>query len=58
MAVGTVRRLSVICFRTVFRFVRFTLSFALEFVFFLTLFGELFLAFFVGIIRSCHRVLS
>ena len=33
-------------------------GFALEFFFFFTFFRKLFLAFFVGIIGSCHSVLS
>ena len=38
--------------------IRLAFRFALEFFFFFTFFRKLFLAFFVGIIRSCHSVLS
>lgn len=40
--------------RFIVRLVRFAFSLALEFFFFFALFGELFLAFFVGIIGSGH----
>lgn len=44
--------------RIVIRQVRFAFGFAFEFFLFLLLFGQLFLALFVGVIGSCHGVLS
>ena len=49
---------SVITRALIIGLIRLAFCLAFEFVFFFTLFGELFLTFFVGIIGSCHSVLS
>ena len=38
--------------------VRFAFTFAFEFVFFFSFFSQLLLAFFIGVIGSCHSMLS
>lgn len=38
--------------------VRFAFTLALEFVFFFSFFGQLLLAFFIGVVGSCHSMLS